>query len=469
LIENGGSFIHFSTIVIHSFFIPSTMATSSERSRPVENTETTLEEALKSNLALQAAVTAELEQLAGKKADNRRKAAHLLQELSRTWEQSDRASAPPVPKNSYRQWKRHFFSGKDGSTPGPNPDVVRRRTLESQTFLHHLQPPWSAKDDKVLGAVVKEIQATASSTAEIDFDRVSQLLNERLDRPADSILKPRTALECRTRYTQMHHKVLPFSKEESRTIFEKVHLHDGHPDWEALAASLPNERTAWECLVAYQTKLCPTVQQQQAWTTAEDQLLLQYVAAAGPQFVIDGDAMVHLAARLLPGRSRKQILARVNQSILNPNLHRDAWSDEEERRLTICMKVYSNTPNDLYRAAAHLPHRANKSVVEKWQRSLNPEHSSRPFTKQEDRAFLAAARANPEQGWTELARRHCPDRHPQRLAARWSELASDQDILARSGESIVKQRAKRSFGVNADEDARLNLDDFVVQVQKKTK
>lgn len=433
-----------------------------------------LEQALQSNLALQAAVVTELEQLAQKKADNRRTAARLTQELSRTWEKSDAAltSAPPVPTNSYRQWKRHFFIGKDGSKPEPNPDVVRRRMLENETFFHHLQPPWSTKETKALEALVKQIESvsTASSTVETDFIRVAQLLNESLGRPADSILKPRTALECQM-YTHVHRKVPPFSKEESRIIFEKVHLQkDGYPDWQAIAESLPNDHTAWECLVAYQTKLCPTMQQQQAWTPAEDQLLLQYMAASGPQFVVDGDAMVHLAARLLPGRSRKQILARVNQSILNPNLHRDAWSEEEERRLAICMKVYCDTPNDLYRAAAHLPHRANKSVVEKWARSLNPEHSSRPFTKQEDEALVEAARANPEQGWTELARRNFPDRHPQRIAARWSEHASDQDILARSGESIVKKRAKRSLAGNADEDARLNLDDFIVlQVQKKSK
>jgi hypothetical protein len=62
-------------------------------------------------------------------------------ECSRTWEQSDAAltSAPPVPKNSYRQWKRNFFMDKDGSKPEPNPDVVRRRVLENQTFFHHLQ------------------------------------------------------------------------------------------------------------------------------------------------------------------------------------------------------------------------------------------------------------------------------------------------------------------------------------------
>jgi hypothetical protein len=452
------------------------MAAVSERlrSRP-ENAGkgTTLEQALQSNLALQAAVVTELEQLAQKKAENRRAAARLAQELSRTWKQSDAAltSTPPVPKNSYRQWKRNFFMDKDGSKPEPNPDVLRRRVLENQTFLHHLQPPWSTKETKALEAVVKEIESTASasSPAKTDFIRVASLLNERLGRSADSIVKPRTPLECQ-RYTHMHRKVLPFSKEESRIIFEKVHLvQDGYPDWQAIAESLPNDRTAWECLVAYQTKLCPTMQQQQAWTPAEDQLLLQYMAASGPQFVVDGDAMVHIAARLLPGRSRKQVLARVNQSILNPNLHRDAWSEEEERRLAICMKVYCDTPNDLYRAAAHLPHRANKSVVEKWARSLNPEHSSRPFTKQEDQALVAAARANPEQGWTELARRNFPDRHPQRIAARWSEHASDQDILARSGESMVKKRAKRSLAANADEDARLNLDDFVVQVHKKSK
>jgi hypothetical protein len=445
------------------------MASASERLRSQqENAGTTLEQALQSNLALQAAVVTELEQLAQKRADNRRTAARLAQELSRTWQQSDAASAPPVPKNSYRQWKLNFFIGKDRSKPEPNPDVVRRRMLEDQTFLHHLQPPWSTKETKVLEAVVKEMESTTNSTTETDYNRVAQLLNERLDRPADSILEPRTPLECKICYTHMQRKILPFSKEESRTIFEKVHLRDGYPDWQAIAASLPNDRTAWECLVAYQTKLCPAVQQQ-AWTPAEDQLLLMYVAAAGPQFVVDGDAMVHFAPRLLPDRSRKQILARVNQCILNPNLRRDAWSGEEERRLVICMKVYCDTPNDLYRVAAHLPHRANKSVAEKWQRSLNPEHSSRPFTKQEDQALVAAAHANPEQGWTELTRRYFPDRHPQRIAARWVEHASDQDIIARSGRSIVNKRAKRGLAVNDDEDARLNLDDCVVQVQKKAK
>lgn len=454
------------------------MAMSTERASK-EAPDSTLKDALESNLTLQSVIDAELKKIAKEKAENRRSAARLSRS---SLECKTPASLPPPPaplNAGSRLWKRLYFVGKDGSTPDPNPDTVRRRELEAKTFLHYLQPPWSAKETKELQAVVKEMSmdkqqvATAdnSSTAPttdddgIDFVKVAEILKERSTLvAAESTQQPRTAQECRVRYEHnLEPKRVPFSKAESRKISEHVHLHNGYPDWQVVADSLPNNRTAWECLVAYQTKLRPA--KHSDWTQQEDQLLLRYVAAAGPQFVVDGGPMIHLAARLMPDRSRKQILIRVNQSILNPNNSHDAWSDDEERLLALCMKVYSNTPNGLYRASMHLKNRSNRSVADKWQRSLNPEYKIRPFTKEEDATLMQVARANPKMGWTELSRQYFRERHPQRLSARWSELANDQDILARSGESLVSKQGSKKRRV--DDEARLELDDFVVHIQKK--
>lgn len=445
----------------------------------------TLTEALQSNVSLQKAITVELALIASKKADNRRASARLSREQQALWKVANQVSLPPVPPNPCRPWKRLYFVSKDNdSVPEPNADTLHRRALQAKTFLHHLQPPWNSKETKALQAVVKEHQhqqqseAAAKNTAsEIDFDQVAKLLNAKLGRTADNVVEqPRTLQECKLRYSSLVKQTLPFSKDESRAISEQLHLHDGDPDWQAVAESLPNPRTAWECLVAYQTNLRPVVQQD--WTAQEDQLLLQYIGAAGPQLVIDGNSIMHFAARIIPNKSRLQILNRINQSIFNPNLIVGPWSDEEERRLAICMKVYSQVTggNCMYRASVHLPQRTNRLVAEKWHRSLNPEYSVKPFTPAEDEMLLREARADPQVGWTELARQFLPHRHPQRVNARWSELATDEDILARSGGRSIFRRGRvtaptdgTATAVAVEEGARLELDDFVVQVRKKRK
>ena len=130
-------------------------------------------------------------------------------------------------------------------------------------------------------------------------------------------------------------------------------------------------------------------------------------------------------------------------------MQRNDWSDYEERRLPICMKIYY-TPNpqdgfQLYCASTHCYGRSTKSVVDKWNRSINPAYTTKPFTNEEDEELLKVMRSvlgNHNEiddaqkqlqhiGWVELSQTFFPHRHPQRLQSRWSELATDQDIINR--------------------------------------
>jgi hypothetical protein len=102
-------------------------------------------------------------------------------------------------------------------------------------------------------------------------------------------------------------------------------------------------------------------------------------------------------------------------------------------------------------------------VAEKWNRSLNPEFTTRPFTPQEDQALVEAIRSN--KSWSDVANQF-PQFQMQRLYRRWRFLANDDDLAKYGNELKRKEGAKRGL-VGSGDDALLDPDDFVLQVKKK--
>jgi hypothetical protein len=99
---------------------------------------------------------------------------------------------------------------------------------------------------------------------------------------------------------------------------------------------------------------------------------------------------------------------------------------------------------------------------------------SRLLAKDQQLVLVVRA-ADPSAGWTEIAQEHFSNRHPQCIVKRWSELATDQNIPARScgrptmimGVRTNMHRRRTSSGGgtpygNTAEDDKVN--DFVVQV-----
>jgi hypothetical protein len=84
-------------------------------------------------------------------------------------------------------------------------------------------------------------------------------------------------------------------------------------------------------------------------------------------------------------------------------------------------------------------------------------YSTRPFTSQEDKAILDTVSGNYAVGWQELSETFFPNRHPYRLMHRWTELASDQDIVQRDADALDKRKTTGT----------LTSDDYVVQVVSK--
>jgi hypothetical protein len=437
-----------------------------------------MEAALAANLKAQDTLRSEMTRIAAAKAFNRAQVAALTQQWF-SLQSLPRESPQPTPPAAdlKRKWNRRFFYDSKSRIrePPPNPDTLQRRAIESRYFFHHVQPPWSKKENEALMAAVAECccsnDATntgstsgmpedhaESTSIDIDFARVAQTLSR--SRKKKDPTKARTKQECQFQYKLLKKKESPFTKSELETISQRVSsVKEGSTPmfWEEIAAKLSlhsqTRRTAYDCLVAYHSRVKASsttsvlsIASSSVWTMLEDELVLKFLAAAGPQMVVDSrNALLQgtLLQQLLPNKSKKQLFTRIQQSLLNPNLHRREWSPTEERRLAILMKLYHTVDptlssesagvwrSDLFLASTHFHGRTIKSVADKWQRSINPDYSSRPFTTAEDQRLLAVLRRQPSMGWSELSSLHFKDRHPNRLLSRWSELATDQDIVNR--------------------------------------
>lgn len=172
----------------------------------------------------------------------------------------------------------------------------------------------------------------------------------------------------------------PFSQQESEQILQYISQHDP-PDWYTLAFQM-KDRTAMECLHYFHALQRKEKQgnegetdQQPPWERHQELTLLQYLALQGPQFVMDKNSASQIED--LIGKNKftvKQILHKTNSTkLVDPRQgtksNRHMWDIDEERKLALAMKVYSEStgfPSPEHLAALHFPTRPNSYVSRKW-------------------------------------------------------------------------------------------------------
>lgn len=318
--------------------------------------------------------------------------------------------------------------------------------------------------------------------SQIDFVAVAKLFNTRTKpklvkrgTTQYSISVPRTAVECRNKYlysVSPHINKSPWTKEESMKLLELVHSyrqdHDDHPPWDEVAWKMKTNRTPWQYFTHYQRDLNTSIRSL-PWTEYSDELLFKYVSSQGPRFILSNTTATTICREVLPNRSPKQILARCTRSLLNPNFAHGPWSEEEERKLVILMKIYRDCTNPIDRASLHFPHRATKMVWDKWERSLNPEYLTRPWTPEEDQALLAAVERY-DGGWITSSAQICeefPLRRTKQLYNRWLDLIDEDCLVRHRHESLTHKAAKASATSTSTKETLLDPNDLVVQVKRK--
>ncbi len=261
-----------------------------------------------------------------------------------------------------------------------------------------------------------------------------------------------------------------------RTDWQKVcdrvlEVHRQHNSSQNSTSEVP-PITPYQCMVHYKRKL--RAQPDGSFTPEEDELLLRYIAAMGPQFVWGYPEITDLVSRLFPHKSSRRIYERTHFSQWHPLSKDSIWTKEEEMKLVLAMKIYSDSPGDdsgdnensnsittqnqeksrlasekaaLRKAATHFhPYRQSYKVSKKWERSFSPRFSYKPFSKEEDEKLLAAVRSSAvTTPFSEIGRKHFPNRTSDQLSQRWAKIAPDKEVVRKYVPSMVRSGLKRNL------------------------
>lgn len=336
--------------------------------------------ALNSNLALQSELKSRLLDVRKLQSRNRHDATEIISSLSLIWGKDADTSTATAALEKGTEIPLDFLTKKFADDTHHKHECMGSKSdNKNKDTMHYSNREWTEEE-------VKQLQNSMNRARKDTSKPTSD--NELLVEVASKCKIPsRSARDCQVAlFTFADPAILTtkFTKKETRFILDiMTELGDDKDvDWlefatkfnEKLYPNRQHRRTPWQCFKHYQSTLKKVAL---PWSSDEDELFIKYLAAHGPQFLLQGDGLAQTISNLFPYRNPNKVSIRTYTTLFNPNYVQDWWTKDEERKLALLMRAYSESDGTLplkYASqAAHFPRRAQALVSVKWSRSLCPE------------------------------------------------------------------------------------------------
>lgn len=169
----------------------------------------------------------------------------------------------------------------------------------------------------------------------------------------------------------------------------------------------------------------PNVVQVNNWTEEEDEMLSRLQKQIGNRWSI--------IARHIPGRTGQQCAQRWRHKV-NPEINRDKWTLEEDKAL---LAMYNQYPGKWAQIASALPGRTDQQCMGRYLRHLDPNIKRDLWCTEEDKKLISLKQEHGTK-WSVIAR-NIQGRTPQQCRARWFTLSGSKSSKSDDNSLTTKE------------------------------
>ena len=322
-----------------------------------------------------------------------------------------------LKNNWYYMFGAPYFKTQDYFPCSYNEDKLKKKANKELNICYlRTSKPWKMSSKSTLEEAVKseEIEKQVKTAQDKGFsqDEINIINKKSLAELVGSCKTEydwmkisRQAMEgdfspeqCRAMWFNYLHPMIKKTKwtaEEDEKLIELVGLYNSQ-NWDLIAEELGTNRSGYQCICHYQTKLNGCLKKGK-WTEEEDEYLREIVDSCRIGTFIPWEKVTSY----MDGRNKNQVFCRWSYT-LDPNIKRGRFTKEED--LIIVAAVRRHGTDSFQRIASFLPGRTTIQVRDRYYLKLKSHTTGEAWTPDENATLMALVHKYGEGNWSKISK-----------------------------------------------------------------